>query len=181
MEFITPDKLNLHIIKTVPSQPTFYFSSCHPLYRNDISALSVKALNECCVCHRPESRHGILSPEPTSDRLPPRVLSSTLPPLSPATPLSRYSVIQMIPHPSKQMSPHSSEQRSPHSKQMSPHSSRQMSPSSEQKSSSPEVSSLSPPVSHYSTLFLHNQYDAAHSYTSPLQVQARNSLRRSRF
>ena len=158
MEFITPDKLNLHIIKTVPSQPTFYFSSCHPLYRNDISALSVKALNECCVCHRPESRHGILPPEPTSDRLPPRVLSSTLPPLSPATPLSRYSTIQMIPH-----------------------SSRQMSPSSEQKSSTPEVSSLSPPVSHYSTLFLHNQYDAAHSYTSPLQVQARNSLRRSRF
>ena len=166
MEFITPDKLNLHIIKTVPSQPTFYFSSCHPLYRNDISALSVKALNECCVCHRPESRHGILPPEPTSDRLPPRVLSSTLPPLSPATPLSRYSTIQMIPHSSKQMSPHSS---------------RQMSPSSEQKSSTPEVSSLSPPVSHYSTLFLHNQYDAAHSYTSPLQVQARNSLRRSRF
>ena len=166
MEFITPDKLNLHIIKTVPSQPTFYFSSCHPLYRNDISALSVKALNECCVCHRPESRHGILPPEPTSDRLPPRVLSSTLPPLSPATPLSRYSTIQMIPHSSKQMSPHSS---------------RQMSPSSEQKSSTPEVSSLSPPMSHYSTLFLHNQYDAAHSYTSPLQVQARNSLRRSRF
>ena len=166
MEFITPDKLNLHIIKTVPSQPTFYFSSCHPLYRNDISALSVKALNECCVCHRPESRHGILPPEPTSDRLPPRVLSSTLPPLSPATPLSRYSTIQMIPHSSKQMSPHSS---------------RQMSPSSEQMSSTPEVSSLSPPVSHYSTLFLHNQYDAAHSYTSPLQVQARNSLRRSRF
>ena len=158
MEFITPDKLNLHIIKTVPSQPTFYFSSCHPLYRNDISALSVKALNECCVCHRPESRHGILPPEPTSDRLPPRVLSSTLPPLSPATPLSRYSTIQMIPH-----------------------SSRQMSPSSEQKTSTPEVSSLSPPMSHYSTLFLHNQYDAAHSYTSPLQVQARNSLRRSRF
>ena len=128
--------------------------------------MSVVALNECCVCHRPDSRHGILSPEPTSDRLPPRVLSSTLPPLSPATPLSRYSTIQMIPHSSKQMSPHSS---------------RQMSPSSEQKSSTPEVSSLSPPVSHYSTLFLHNQYDAAHSYTSPLQVQARNSLRRSRF
>ena len=120
--------------------------------------MSVVALNECCVCHRPDSRHGILPPEPTSDRLPPRVLSSTLPPLSPATPLSRYSTIQMIPH-----------------------SSRQMSPSSEQKSSTPEVSSLSPPVSHYSTLFLHNQYDAAHSYTSPLQVQARNSLRRSRF
>ena len=73
----------------------------------------------------------------------------------------------MIPHSSKQMSQHSS-------KQMSPHSSKQM-------FSSPEVSSLSPPVSHYSTLFLHNQYDAAHSYTSPLQVRARNSLRRSRF
>ena len=67
------------------------------------------------------------------------------------------------------------------SKQMSQHSSEHMSPSSKQMFSSPEVSSLSPPVSHYSTLFLHNQYDAAHSYTSPLQVRARNSLRRSRF